>query len=177
MKKSIIAAALLAVAMTVAAPANATIYTYRQANNNVLTINTATGAGTLVGTGINLSFTSTAFTSFAGGAAPTGTFNLQTITGTRTVSGRVQNVRDVNRETLTFGANGSTSLWFQTTDRFGRAVSNDVVSNTTVYTPPLTGSTGGTPHSAGCVTGKWISPRAKTRRARSWSRGETLPVR
>lgn len=144
MNKKILATAFFAIGMAAAIPANATIYTYRQADNNVLTINTATGTGTLVGAGINLSFTSAAFRTFTGGAAPSGTFAIDTIQGTRVVNGVTTTAVDVDRERLTFQTNGSTSLWFQTVDPRGNRASNDITSRTVQFVPPPpTGSTGG----------------------------------
>lgn len=144
MNKKILTTAVFALGLTVAVPAHATIYTYRQSNDNVLTINTATGTGTLVGTSVNLSFTSAAFRTFTGGAAPSGTFTIDSIQGTRTVNGVTSNAVDVNTDRLTFQTNGSTSIWFQTVDPNGRRIGNDVTSRTVQFVPPPpTGSTGG----------------------------------
>ncbi len=80
------AIALAASSMIVAAPASATIFEYTMTNGDVLTINTAAGAGTWKGSKIDTSFTGD-FSAFQGGATPSFMGELATLTGTRIING------------------------------------------------------------------------------------------
>ncbi len=81
------AIALAASSMIAAAPASATIFEYTMTNGDVLTINTANGAGTWKGSRIDTSFTGD-FSTFQGGSTPSFMGNLATLTGTRVIDGK-----------------------------------------------------------------------------------------
>ena len=99
-------------AAAAAAPAQASIFTYTQTNGAVLTINTDTRTGTLIGNDINTSFTSDAFATFTGGALPTGMFTLSSLDGYRLINGqRFPDNPGTHMQKLIFGADGSVNLW------------------------------------------------------------------
>ena len=80
--------ALAAVAALVAvSPASAATYSYTMTNSDVLTINTSTQSGTLVGSSINAAFTSADLAAFPGGASLNFVATLATLTGTRIING------------------------------------------------------------------------------------------
>ena len=158
MKKTILTATALAAAVVMAAPASAgnygntssptssstttgspTIYKYTQTNGAVLTINTATKTGTLVGRDINTTFTSDAFANFTGGAKPTGTFVLSNLDGYRIINGkRLYDNFTGHPQKLIISPNGLTNLWsyWGTGTRYG-----DYLSYIGSYTPPSSSST------------------------------------
>ncbi len=141
MKKSSIAAGCVAAALTFSAPASASVFTYNQNNGAVLTINTATRTGTLIGADINTTFTSPDFANFTGGRNPTGSFNLATLDGYRLINGQRFPDNTSHPQRLIFGSNGSTNLWsfWGTGSQFG-----DYITRIIGYTPPPpVGSTGG----------------------------------
>lgn len=85
-------AATLAIAtggMMAAAPASATIFEYTLKGGDVLTINTDTGTGSWVGKNVNATFESPDFLDFEGGAVPSLSSTLTTITGTRLIKGTI----------------------------------------------------------------------------------------
>ncbi|MEL7198240.1 MAG: PEP-CTERM sorting domain-containing protein [Pseudomonadota bacterium] len=89
--KTIKNAALVALAtggMMAAAPASATIFEYQLKGGDVLTINTDTGTGTWVGSSVNATFESPDFTNFQGGAIPSLSATLTSISGTRLFKGQ-----------------------------------------------------------------------------------------
>lgn len=157
MKKAILTATALTAAVVMAAPASAgnygstssptssstttgspTIYKYTQTNGAVLTINTATKTGTLVGRDINATFTSDAFATFTGGAQPTGEFVLSDLSGYRVINGRRYYDNPSHQQKLIIGADGMTNLWsyWGTGTKYG-----DYISQIGSYTPPSTSST------------------------------------
>ena len=80
----------LALAVTgaiAATPASATIFEYTMDDGDVLTIDTVNGTGSWVGDDINTSFTGD-FSNFQGGASPSFSFTLSSLTGTRDINGR-----------------------------------------------------------------------------------------
>ncbi len=89
MKKTNLFSAVAAICLGVVAstPASAAIYNYTMTNNDKLSINTATNSATFTGATINAAMVSSAFATFAGGAAPTFTAVLSDLTGTRLING------------------------------------------------------------------------------------------
>ncbi|WP_156423828.1 PEP-CTERM sorting domain-containing protein [Erythrobacter sp. YT30] len=90
MMKTVKQAAMVALAMgsmMAAAPASATIFEYQLKGGDVLTINTDTQTGTWVGTNVNATFESPDFASFQGGAIPSLSATLTSISGTRIFKG------------------------------------------------------------------------------------------
>ena len=55
------------VAAALASPASAAIYNYNMSNGAVMTINTATASGSMIGSGIDATFSGAGLASFAGG--------------------------------------------------------------------------------------------------------------
>lgn len=128
-----------------AAPAYAAIFTYNQTNGDVLTINTDTQTGTLVGANINTTFTSDGFATFTGGANPSGTFHLSSVTGTRTINGQTTTPFIGHVEELIISSTGRTNLWTRWRTASGQAIGGDYITTIGTYTPPPpTTSTGGT---------------------------------
>lgn len=81
------ALAVAASGAVMAAPASATIFEYTMQDGDILTINTDNGTGSWVGDDINTSFTGD-FSGFKGGADPSFSFTLATLTGTRIIGGQ-----------------------------------------------------------------------------------------
>ncbi len=73
--------------MTAAVPASATIFEYQLKGGDVLTINTDTQIGTWQGSSVNATFESPDFASFQGGAIPSLSATLTSISGTRLFRG------------------------------------------------------------------------------------------
>ena len=144
MKKTILTLAAFSAAAIAAAPASATIYTYTQTNGAVLTINTATNTGTLIGRDINARFTSADFANFTGGENPTGMFALDNLDGYRIINGRRYSDNVSHPQKLIIDANGRTNLW----SYWGRGNQyGDYITRIGSYTPPApptTSSSGGT---------------------------------
>lgn len=153
MKKTILTAAAIAATAMAAAPASATVYTYNQTNGDVLTINTQTNTGTLVGRRINTTFTSSDFSSFTGGAVPTGTFNLDSLDGYRIINGTRQPDNARHAQRLIFGDDGRTNLWsnWGPTGQYGDYITR--IGGYTPPPPPPPSSSGGTGSSGGGSTG------------------------
>ena len=95
-----------------AAPASASIFEYSFNNGDILTINTDTETATWVGTNIDATFTSSDFATFQGGANPTFTAMLDSISGTRVIRGNREDVSSSPRhpEKLIIGG-GRYNLW------------------------------------------------------------------
>jgi hypothetical protein len=89
MKKTTFMSAIAAICLGAAAstPASAAIYNYTMTNNDILSINSSTNSATFTGATINAAMVSSAFATFAGGAAPNFTAVLSDLTGTRLVNG------------------------------------------------------------------------------------------
>ncbi|MEP0189771.1 MAG: PEP-CTERM sorting domain-containing protein [Erythrobacter sp.] len=81
-----------ATSMVVAAPASATIFEYTFNDGDVLTIDTDAGTGSWVGEDINATFSSPDFASFQGGASPSLSATLTSISGSRLINGAFQPV-------------------------------------------------------------------------------------
>ena len=113
------AIALAAAAMTVSAPASATIFEYTFTNGDVMTIDTDTQSGTMVGNNIDVQFSGADLANFQGGASPSFVGLLTSLTGTRTIRGvdytptRINGSRYHDWMLKTFTRNGSTrfNLW------------------------------------------------------------------
>jgi len=151
MKTKLTAIILAATATAaLAAPANATTFTYHQSNGSVLTIDTATQTGTLIGRDINTRFTSSDFANFTGGANPRGTFNLDSLDGFRIINGRRIRDNTSHPQRLTFGNNGRTNLWsyWGRNNRYG-----DYITRIRRYTPPTSSSSSTGGSSSGGSTG------------------------
>lgn len=86
MKKAAIAFA--ATTMVAAAPASATIYEYEMTNGDILTIDTEKKSGTWKGRKIDVQFAGDDLANFPGGATPTFSHTLTSMTGTRTIWGK-----------------------------------------------------------------------------------------
>ena len=149
MNKKFLTLAAATAAIAVAAPASAAIHTYRQTNGDLLTINTDTRTGTLVGANINTTFTSAAFATFTGGTNPTGTFALSSLDGYRLINGTRFPDNTSHPQRLIFGTNGSTNLWsyWGTGSQFG-----DYVTRIGTYTPPSSSSSTSSTSTGGAST-------------------------
>lgn len=77
-----------AASAVIAAPASATIFEYTMNDGDILTIDTANGTGTWKGDDIDTAFTGD-FSGFQGGANPSFSFTLATMTGTREIRGQI----------------------------------------------------------------------------------------
>ncbi|WP_438726570.1 PEP-CTERM sorting domain-containing protein [Parasphingorhabdus sp. DH2-15] len=113
MKKIAITLAAAASTVAIATPASADLFTYTQTNGDILTVDTHNNRGSLVGRNINATFTGD-FSGFTGGAAPTGRFALDSVSGTRQF-GSISAAPNANRQQfLIFGQRGDptrTNLW------------------------------------------------------------------
>lgn len=78
---------IAATTMIAATPASATIFEYEMTNGDVLTIDTETNTGTMVGANINASFEGD-FSGFTGGENPSFMTTLTNLTGTRNDRGQ-----------------------------------------------------------------------------------------
>ena len=90
MMKTLFKAAAIAMAASAtitAAPASATIFEYEMTNGDLLTINTDTQSGTWIGRNIDVAFEGAGLANFAGGANPSFSYTLSSMTGTRTIRG------------------------------------------------------------------------------------------
>ena len=145
LKKAMVIAACGSAALAVSNPASAALYTYQQTNGDILTIDDTALSGSLKGSNIDVTFTSAAFAGFTGGASPTGSFNLDSLDGTRTVGGTAYSDNPSHQQVLKFlpNSNGDTKahLW----SWWGNPiVAGDYITTVGTYTPPST-SSGGTP--------------------------------
>ena len=94
--KYFLAVAGAVAALGMAGTASATVYTYTTSVGAVITLNTATNSGTIVGGGINAQFTAN-LASFTGNIGYLGTptdIPMTSLTGTRTVGGVVYTAND-----------------------------------------------------------------------------------
>ena len=82
------ALAVAASGFIAAAPASATIFEYTMNDGDILTIATANGTGSWTGDDITANFTGD-FSQFQGGANPSFSFTLSTLTGTRDIRGQI----------------------------------------------------------------------------------------
>lgn len=149
-KKAMILAACGSAALAVSNPASAALFTYTQTNGDILTIDSTKNSGSIKGSNIDVTFTSTAFSNFKGGAKPSGMFNLDTLDGTRTVRGTAYTDNPSHQQVLKF-LNGGTkvNLW----SWWGNPiVAGDYITYVADYTPPST-SSGGTPVPAPGILG------------------------
>jgi hypothetical protein len=144
--KGTVLAATAALAM--ATPAAASVYTYTMTNGSVLTINSATATGTMIGSGINATFTSADFSTFTGGDKPNFMTTLTSLTGSRSENGAtyLPNLTDkVHPPILKIGqpagGEGKINLWAIWTNAGGASI-GDYLTTIKSYTPPS--STGGT---------------------------------
>lgn len=141
-------AILAATAATLAAPASAAVYKYTMTNGSVLTINSSTATGTMIGNGINATFKSADFATFTGGEKPNFMTVLTSLTGSRTVSGTtyLPNLTDkVHPPILKIGqpagGEGQINLWAIWTNACNDSI-GDYLTTIKSYTPPS--SSGGT---------------------------------
>lgn len=149
-KKAMIVAACGSAALMIASPASAALYTYTQTNGDILTIDSSNNSGSLKGTNIDVTFTSTGFANFKGGAKPSGMFNLDTLDGTRTLGGTAYTDNPSHQQVLKFLNGGKkVNLW----SWWGNPiVAGDYITYVADYTPPST-SSGGTPVPAPGILG------------------------
>jgi len=147
MKRTIVTTFLALSAVAAATSAHAEIHTYDISGTHrhsvgggstTLTINTATGQGTIVGGNINATFRSNDFSSFAGGATPSNTiFDIENLQGSRVIGGNRLNVTDAaiadHPYRLIFDGDGNLNLWARWGggNRYG-----DYLATTNGYTPP-----------------------------------------
>ena len=145
-----IAAAFGSAALTLSGPASAALYTYTQTNGDILTIDSTNNIGSLKGKNIDVTFTSTAFANFNGGAKPSGSFNLDSLDGTRTIRGTAYTDNPSHQQVLKFLNDGKkVNLW----SWWGNPiVAGDYITYVADYTPPST-SSGGTPVPAPGILG------------------------
>jgi len=165
-RKHLLAAAAALAALTTANAVSAAVYTYTESTGDVLTINTTSGTGTLVGPTGNVSFSGN-FSSFTGGATPNLSGMNITITPTSYLNyGNQYNTNtyiapqtgvkytliaptSTHPDMLTI-TNGSVMLWAEWQGNNG-IILGDQTSTTTGYTPPSTTSGGTT--TGGTTTG------------------------
>jgi len=150
LKKTMIVTAFGSAALAVSSPASAALYTYTQTNGDILTIDSTSKSGSLKGSKIDVTFTSTAFANFDGGAKPSGSFNLDSLDGIRTIGGKAYTDNPSHQQVLKF-MNGGTkvNLW----SWWGNPiVAGDYITYISDYTPPST-SSGGTPVPAPGILG------------------------
>lgn len=89
MKKWMLHAAAASIAAaTMASPAAATIFEYEMTNGDLLTIDTDTQTGTLKGNRIDVTFGGAELANFQGGASPSFSHLLSSMTGTLQVNGQ-----------------------------------------------------------------------------------------
>lgn len=86
LKKTALALAITGSTMA-ATPASAAIFEYEMTNGDILTINTETNSGTMVGRRINAAFEGD-FSTFTGGENPSFMVTLTSLTGTRSTDGQ-----------------------------------------------------------------------------------------
>lgn len=82
------AAAMALAATMMASPAAATIFEYEMTNGDILTINTDTESGTMKGDRIDVAFAGSDLANFPGGATPSFSHLLTSLTGTLKVNGQ-----------------------------------------------------------------------------------------
>lgn len=142
-KKTIAALIAAASLVGISGEAMAAVYTYTQTNGAVLTINTTTQTGTMIGPDINTTFTSPSFATFAGGANPNINYNLTSLTGYRKINGVNYAPNTLHQQMLVISGT-SVNLWsyWGTGTQFG-----DYVTTIGSYTPPSSTSStsSGTP--------------------------------
>lgn len=149
LRKAMLVATCGGTALAMASPASAAIFTYTQTNGDVLTIDSTAQTGSMVGNNINVTFTSAAFANFDGGANPTGSYNLDSLDGTRIVRGIAYTDNPSHQQILKFISNNRVNLW----SWWGNPiVSGDYITTIGTYTPPST-SSGGTPVPAPGILG------------------------
>lgn len=135
-KKALIVAACGG-AIAVSSPASAALYTYTQTNGDTLTIDSASQSGSLKGKNIDVTFTSSAFANFIGGATPdVATYNLDSLDGTRTVRGIAYSDNPSHQQALKFTNSGKrVNLW----SWWGSPiVGGDYITYIDSFTPPST---------------------------------------
>ncbi|MFK7841330.1 MAG: LPXTG cell wall anchor domain-containing protein [Sphingorhabdus sp.] len=136
--KAAIMAACGSAALVVSSPAAAAIYTYNQTNGDVLTIDSTTKSGSLKGSKIDVTFTGSDFGNFIGTANPTGAYKLDSLDGTRTVSGQQYTDNPSHQQIIKFLSKDRVNLW----SWWGNPiVAGDYVTKIASYTPPTTGGT------------------------------------
>lgn len=124
-------------------------------SSTVLTIDTATGQGTIRGSNINATFTGD-FSGFTGGAIPSNFMaDLNSLSGTRTINGQTLNVTDQTISPhpykLVLDGQGGINLWAYWG---GGTTYGDYFATTTGYThpAPTSTSTGGLSSTGGTAT-------------------------
>lgn len=149
--------------------ASAAIYTYEvshkpspfsnQKYKYKLIIDTDTKEGSLVGgpklNGINAKFTSDEFANFGGGLKPTGTFNLQTLEGTRTINGNTYTPYATTHPfQLNFNGTGAVNLWgyWQYGNGYTSGDFDVNIDSMTFYQPDLGGTDISEPGLLGLLT-------------------------
>ena len=106
MARKILAAALALAGMASVTPASAAVYNYNMSNGAVMTIDTTAMTGSMIGTGINATFSGAGLASFAGGFdLPSFMTNISIDpTSTRTVSGVTYSPNQNHQQMLETGA-------------------------------------------------------------------------
>jgi len=143
MKKLILNSLITAIVLGASTSAYASVHSYYLNNGSTLTINTATGQGSVIGRNIDATFTGD-FSSFTGGENPSRiSIPIDNLNGTRVIRGRTLNVTPENTAdhpySLNFDNNGNINLWARWGggNRYG-----DYLSSTTGYTfTPTSSST------------------------------------
>ena len=112
MKKMIFAMGAVLAAVVGASPASATVYQYTVHSGEVLTINTSTQIGRLVGNGASLTFSSASFANFTGGAKPNFSGTFSSVSGSLWWPGGVANITTVGTPRFEFNPNsGPAGSW------------------------------------------------------------------
>ncbi len=106
---------LVAIALGASSSAYATVHTYSLDNGTILTVNSATGQGSAVGSDINATFTGD-FSGFTGGESPSRiSIPIDNLQGTRVVHGRTIPATDESIAdhpySLNFNRDGDVNLW------------------------------------------------------------------
>ncbi len=106
---------LVAIALGASSSAYATVHTYSLDNGTILTVNSATGQGSAVGSDINATFTGD-FSGFTGGESPSRiSIPIDNLQGTRVVNGITIPATDESIAdhpySLNFNLSGDVNLW------------------------------------------------------------------
>lgn len=159
--------ALAATTAFIASPASAETFVYTQDNGNVLTIDTTTQTGSIIGPDRNITFTSSDFANFEGGNNASGSFNISidpsstVSSGTEFNTGRpIANDGTVyspvrrHAETLRFEGNGRYSVWAVWEGNNGISLGDEFFSFDSFSQPQIGSSTssGGSGSSSGGST-------------------------
>jgi hypothetical protein len=132
--------------LTAVAPAAAQTYVYTSPAGQVITIDTATKTGTLVGPNISATFSGAGLGTFTGGANPTTMINIDNVTGTYVLNGQTLSPNTNHQQMLVFksGELNFWSLWGPAANPNSIDLYGDYILYNPVFsTPPTTSSSTG----------------------------------